>query len=64
MKRKAKSKGAPKNAREVSGREFLDSIRAIVEPLGGIDLQVYPRGAGRQRLAPDFGAAKRRKSVR
>jgi hypothetical protein len=47
--------------REISGREFLDSIRAIVKPLGGIDLPVYPRRAGKQRLPPDFGPAKRRK---
>jgi plasmid stability protein len=46
---------------EISGGEFLNSIRAIVEPLGGIDLPVYPRGAGKQRLPPDFGAAKPRK---
>lgn len=47
--------------REISGREFLDSIRAIVEPLGGIELPVYPRGTGKQRQPPDFGPTKRRK---
>jgi antitoxin FitA len=47
--------------REISGREFLDSIRAIVEPLGGIDLPVYPRGAGKRRQPPDFARQKRRK---
>jgi plasmid stability protein len=47
--------------REISGREFLDSIRAIVEPLGGIDLPVYPRATGRQRRPPYFGPVKRRK---
>ena len=41
---KAKAPGALNDARDISGREFLDSIRAIVEPLGGIDLPVYPRG--------------------
>jgi plasmid stability protein len=41
--------------REVSGRELFASIRAIVEPLGGIDLPVYPRGAGKRREPPQFG---------
>jgi len=43
-------------AREVSGREFLASIRAIVEPLGGIDLPVFPRGSGKRREPPVFSA--------
>lgn len=46
--------------REVSGREFLNSIRAIVEPLGGIDLPVYPRGEGRRREPPAFRSEKLR----
>jgi len=41
--------------REVGGREFLDSIRAIVGPLGGIDLPAYPRGEGRRRDALQLG---------
>ena len=41
-------------AREVTGREFLASIRAIVEPLGGIDLPAYPRGEGKRREPPAF----------
>ncbi len=44
--------------REVSGREFLASIRAIVEPLGGIDLPAFPRGSGRRREPPVFAAGK------
>jgi hypothetical protein len=58
---KVKGPEAVNEVRQISGRELLDSIRAIVEPLGGIDLPVYPRGAGKQRLAADFGPAKRRK---
>lgn len=33
---KAKAPEALNEALQISGREFLDSIRAIVEPLGGI----------------------------
>ena len=42
------------SARDGGGRELLASIRAIVEPLGGIDLPAYPRGTGRRREAPAF----------
>jgi antitoxin FitA len=41
--------------RDMSGREFVDSIRAIVEPLGGIDLPAYPRGEGKRREPLRFG---------
>jgi len=47
--------------REISGSEFLKSIRAIVEPLGGIDLPAYPRHAGKRREPPVFRPEKRRK---
>jgi plasmid stability protein len=29
-----------------NGKQFLASIRAIVEPLGGVELEPYPRGKG------------------
>jgi plasmid stability protein len=39
--------------RPTNGREFLASIRAIVEPLGGIELEPYPRpGRGRRKSQP------------
>ena len=42
--------------RELSGREFLASIRAIAEPLGGIELPVHPCG-GRKRARSGFSHA-------
>jgi plasmid stability protein len=47
--------------REISGREFINSIRAIVEPLGGIELPIYPRSQGKRRSPPDFRAEKRQR---
>jgi plasmid stability protein len=41
--------------REISGRKFLESIRSVVEPLGGIVLPPYPRGEGGRREPPHFG---------
>jgi len=43
-------------AQNMSGAEFLASIRAIVEPLGGIELTPYPRGKGRRLATPVFHA--------
>jgi plasmid stability protein len=31
-------------SRKPDGKEFLASIRALVEPLGGVELEPYPRG--------------------
>ena len=35
---------------KMSGAEFLASIRALVEPFGGVELTPYPRGEGKQRV--------------
>lgn len=40
-------------AEPLSGRSLVDSIRAMVEPYGGIDLELPPRELPRD--PPDFG---------
>ena len=37
-------------AEKMSGAEFLASIRALVEPSGGIELTPFPRGQGKRRV--------------
>lgn len=40
-------------AEPLSGKSLVDSIRAMVEPYGGIELELLPREP--QRDPPDFG---------
>ena len=49
---KASVPSLPPDASEPqTGKEFLDAIRAIVDPIGGIELEIPPRGC-RHPLSP------------
>ena len=41
----------PDTSEPQTGKEFLDAIRAIVDPIGGIELEIPPRGC-RHPLSP------------
>ncbi len=52
------------DAEHLSGAEFLASIRALVEPFGGVELTPFPRAAGKQRIPFSVGGRNRTTSKR